>query len=61
MNERIGSNETKEITYKIVPSEVKAKDLFYYITHELSFKKVLSLYILLRNAISTGELGSDKE
>ena len=61
MNERIGNNETKEITYEIVPSEVKAEDLFYYITNELSFEKVLSLYILLRNAISTGKLGSDKE
>ena len=61
MKERIGSNETKEITYEIVPSEVKAEDLFYYITHELSFEKVLSLYILLRTAISTGKLGSDKE
>ena len=61
MNERVGSNETKEITYKIVPSEVNVEDLFYYITRELSFEKVLSLYILLRNAISTGKLGSDKE
>ena len=61
MNERIGSSATKEITYVIVPSEVNAEDLFYYITHELSFEKVLSLYILLRTAISTGKLGSDKE
>lgn len=53
--------DTTEITYTIVPSEVKAEDLFYYITNELSFEKVLSLYILLRNAISTGKLGSDKE
>lgn len=56
-----GIKETKEITYTIVPSEVKAEDLFNYITHEVSFEKVLSLYILLRTAISTGKLGSDKE
>lgn len=61
MNERISSKEVKEITYEIVPSEVKVEDLFNYITHELSFEKVLSLYIMLRNAISTGKLGSDKE
>ena len=61
MNERMGSKETKEITYEIVPSEVNTEDLFNYITHELSFEKVLSLYILLRIAISTGKLGSDKE
>lgn len=61
MNERIESNETKEITYEIVPSEVKAEDLFCYITHELSFDKVLSLYILLRNAISTGKLGVEED
>lgn len=60
MSERIESNERKETTYKIVPSEVEVENLFYYITHELSFEKVLSLYILLRNAISTGKLGSDK-
>lgn len=53
--------DTTEITYTIVPSEVKAEDLFYYITNELSFEKVLSLYIMLRTAISTGKLGSDKE
>ena len=53
--------DTTEITYTIVPSEVKVEDLFYYITNELSFEKVLSLYIMLRTAISTGKLGSDKE
>ena len=53
--------DTTEITYTIVPSEVKVEDLFYYITHELSFEKVLSLYILLRTGISTGNLGSEKE
>ena len=53
--------DTTEITYTIVPSEVKVEDLFYYITKELSFEKVLSLYIMLRTAISTGKLGSDKE
>lgn len=61
MNERIGSKEVKEITYEIVPSEVNVEDLFNYISHELSFEKVLSLYIMLRTAISTGKLGSDKE
>ena len=53
--------DTTEIVYTIVPSEVKVEDLFYYITNELSFEKVLSLYIMLRTSISTGKLGSDKE
>lgn len=53
--------DTTEIIYTIVPSEVKVEDLFYYITNELSFEKVLSLYIMLRTAISTGKLGSDKK
>lgn len=48
-----------ETTYTIIPSEVNEEDLFCYITHELSFDKVLGLYILLRIAISTGKLGSD--
>ena len=48
-----------ETIYTIIPSKVNEEDLFYYITHELSFDKVLGLYILLRTAISTGKLGSD--
>lgn len=60
-NEVINKTQHTEMTYTIVPSKVNAEDLFNYITHELSFDKVLSLYILLRNAISTGKLGSDKE
>lgn len=50
-----------EISYMITPSKVNERDLFDYITHELSFDKVLHLYIMLRHAISTGELGGDKE
>lgn len=62
MKDEEAINETQkfEISYMITPSKVNANDLFYYITHELSFDKVLSLYIMLRNAISTGELGGDE-
>ena len=56
--EVINRTQKFETTYTIIPSEVNEEDLFYYITHELSFDKVLSLYILLRTAISTGKLGS---
>ena len=59
-NEILNEKQCKEIQYTIVPSEVNVEDLFYYITHELSFKKVLSLYIKLRTAISTGKLGSEE-
>lgn len=51
----------KETLYTIVPSKVNVEDLFYYITRELSFDKVLKLYILLRNAISTGNLGDEDD
>ncbi len=50
-----------ELRYEIVPSELNVDDLFEYMVHYVSFEKVLSLYILLRTAISTGKLGSDKE
>ena len=60
-DEVINKKQHTEITYTIIPSKINAEDLFNYITHELSFDKVLSLYILLRTAISTGSLGSDKE
>lgn len=61
MNEEeiLNRRQRNETTYTIVPSKVKAEDLFYYLTHEVSFEKVLSLYILLRTAISTGNLGSE--
>lgn len=55
----INRTQKFEITYTIVPSKVNEEDLFYFITHELSFDKVLGLYILLRTAISTGKLGDD--
>ena len=58
--EIINRMQKVETTYTIIPSKVNEEDLFYYITHELSFDKVLGLYILLRNAISTGKLESDK-
>lgn len=57
-DETLNQKQCNEITYTIVPSEVNEEDLFNYITHELSFDKVLSLYILLRTAISTGKLGN---
>lgn len=50
-----------ELRYQIVPSELNVEDLFEYMTKNVSFEKVLSLYILLRTAISTGKLGSDKK
>jgi len=50
-----------ELRYQIVPSELDVENLFEYMTKNISFEKVLSLYILLRTAISTGKLGSDKE
>lgn len=56
-DEVLNKTQHIEMTYTIVPNKVKAEDLFAYITHELSFDKVLSLYILLRTAISTGKLG----
>lgn len=59
--EVINKTQKFEISYTIIPSKVNAEDLFYYITHELSFDKVLSLYILLRTAISTGKLGDNNE
>ena len=55
----INRTQKFEITYTIVPSKVNEEDLFCFITHELSFDKVLGLYILLRTAISTGKLGDD--
>lgn len=58
-DEILNKTQYRETTYTIIPSKVNEEDLFYYITHELSFDKVLGLYILLRNAISTGKLGSD--
>ena len=57
--EILNRKQCNESTYTIVPSKVKAEDLFYFLTHEVSFDKVLSLYILLRTAISTGKIGSD--
>ena len=57
----VGKTQKYETYYTIIPSKVNEKDLFYYITHELSFDKVLGLYILLRTAISTGNLGGDEE
>jgi len=61
VKEIIEEEENIETTYTIIPSKVKVEDLFYYLTHEVSFEKILSLYIKLRVAISTGDLGSDKE
>ena len=49
----------RELHYMITPSKLDVKELFNYLSHEVSFDKVLSLYILLRNAISTGNLGDD--
>ena len=52
---------SEELKYMIVPSELNVEDLFDFLTHQVSFDKVLDLYIKLRVAISTGNLGSDKE
>ena len=59
--EVINRTQKFETTYTIIPSKVNEEDLFYYITHELSFDKVLGLYILLRTAISTGKLGDNND
>lgn len=59
MNDEIKEIQTKELTYTIIPSKVNEKLLFNYITHELSFDKVLNLYILLRDSIKDGKICGD--
>ena len=49
----------RELQYMITPSELDIKKLYDYLIYNVSFDKVLSLYILLRNAISTGNIGDE--
>ena len=54
MNDEVKEIETTELSYTIIPSQVNVDVLFNYIIHELSFDKVLDLYILLRKSINIG-------
>lgn len=59
MNDEIKEIQKTETIYTIIPSEVNVDILFSYITHELSFDKVLDLYILLRNAIRLEKMNNE--
>ena len=54
MNDEVKEIPTTELLYTIIPSQVKVDVLYNYIIHELSFDKVLDLYILLGNSINIG-------
>lgn len=53
------TDEERKIYYYIDPRILDIYSLYNYLIHNISFDKVLSLYILLRNDISTGNIGDE--